>query len=148
MPGLAEMTSIFQPGATQDSNALAEGQGLENLTNDGSTLNLDDNPILSNALAEASPYDGLAQNGDGLENITNQGSLLNIDEEPTETNGLANGVGLEALTAADSELDIDTNPTNSNGLNQSVLSDSFATLSNLDLERVNDMSDGLASGNI
>ena len=78
MPGLAEMTSVFQPGATQQSNALAEGQGLENITNDGSTLNLDENPILSNALAEAAPYDGLSQNGDGLENITNQGTILSV----------------------------------------------------------------------
>ena len=107
---LENMTSQFQPQTTAPSNALA--------------------------------------NNEGLENVTNQGSLLNIDEEPEETLGLANGVGLEALTAADSELDIDTNPNNSNGLNQSALADSFAQLSNLDLENVNDISDGLASDNI
>ena len=134
---LENMTSVFQPQTITPSNGQAgeTGQGLENLTNQGSNLNLDDNPILSNALA----------NNEGLENVTNQGSLLNIDEEPEETTGLANGIGLEALTAGDSTLDIDDNPTNSNGLNQSVLADTFTQLSNLDLENVNDMSSGLAS---
>mgnify|MGYP003128381435 FL=1 len=135
---LENMTSQFQPQTTAPSNALANNEGLENVTNQGSNLNLDDNPILSNALA----------NNQGLENVTNQGSLLNIDDIPTNSTALANGVGLEALTANDSDLDIDTNPTNSNGLNQSALADSFAQLSNLDLENVNDISDGLASDNI
>ena len=129
---LENMTSQFQPGATTNTNGLANGQGLESVTNNGSNLNLDDNPILSNALA----------NNKGLESETNAGSLLNIDEQPTETTGLANGVGLEALTAADSELDIDTNPTNSNGLNQSNLD---AGLSQLEVIAINDMSAGLAS---
>ena len=135
---LENMTSQFQPQATTPSNALANNEGLESVTNQGSNLNLDDNPILSNALA----------NNEGLENVTNAGSLLNIDDSPTNSTALANGVGLEALTAADSQLDIDNNPTNSNGLNQSVLADTFAQLSNLDLENVNDMSSGLASENI
>ena len=134
---LENMTSQFQPQVTTPSNgqAGATGQGLENLTNQGSNLNLDDKPILSNALA----------NNQGLENVTNAGSTLNIDDEPTESLGLANGVGLEALTASDSNLDIDTNPTNSNGLNETALS---VGLSNLEIGAETDMSDGLASGNV
>ena len=146
---LENMKSIFQPdGTSVPSNGLAANGGLENQPAEASNLNIDDNPILSNALAEGTPADGLAQNGEGLEGVTNAGSLLNIDGEPTNTNGLANGVGLAALTEADSNLDVDTNPTNSEGLNQSTLADSFTTLSNLDLEQVNDMSNGLASEGI
>ena len=118
MPGLAEMTSQFQPGATQTGDGLAEGGGLENVPNNGSNLNIDANPILSNALAEAGPYDGLAQNGEGLENVTNAGSILNVDGTPQLTleaqiDAGATGLGLEALAANDSNLDadIDTKPT-------------------------------------
>ena len=132
---LENMKSQFQPTSTTPSNGLAANGGLENQAPNDSNLDLDDNPILSNALA----------NNEGLENVTNQGSLLNIDEEPEETTGLANGVGLEALTANDSELDIDTNPTNSNGLNQSALT---AGLSSLEISQINNIGDGLASGNI
>ena len=164
MPGLAEMTSQFQPGATQAGDALAEGGGLENVTNAGSTLNIDANPILSNALAEASPYDGLAQSGQGLENVTNDGSLLNVDGEPENIgNGLANGVGVEQIAANDSELDIDNNPLVTTGeANLSLINGGWdfsygagggiaslgATNSSLDIDgSPNDMSDGLASGN-
>ena len=164
MPGLAEMTSQFQPGATQAGDALAEGGGLENVTNAGSTLNIDANPILSNALAEASPYDGLAQSGEGLENVTNAGSVLNVDGEPTNiSNGLANGVGLEAMASNDSDLDIDTNPLATSGeANLSLINSGWdlsygagggiaslgATNSTFDIDGApNDMSDGLASGN-
>ena len=129
---LENMTSQFQPGATTKTTGLADGKGLERVTNQASNLNLDDSPILSNALA----------NNKGLAVETNQGSLLNFDGAPEESLGLANGVGLEALTAADSELDIDTNPTNSNGLNQTSLS---AGLSSLEISNINDISDGLAS---
>mgnify|MGYP003140355563 CR=1 FL=1 len=121
MPGLAEMTSVFQPGATSVGDGLAEGGGLENVTNDGSNLNIDENPILSNALAEAGPYDGLAQNGQGLENVTNEGSLLNNDGTPELTleaqieNGQT-GLGLEAMMADDSNLDIDIEPIATTGI--------------------------------
>ena len=87
---LENMTSQFQPQAQTPSTGLAANGGLENLAPNDSSLDLDENPILSNALA----------NNEGLENVTNQGSLLNIDDEPEETLGLANGVGLEALTAS------------------------------------------------
>ena len=164
MPGLAEMTSQFQPGATQTGDGLAEGGGLENVTNAGSNLNVDGNPILSNALAEASPYDGLAQNGQGLENVTNDGSLLNLDNDPEDiSSGLANGVGLEQMASNDSDLDIDNNPLVTSGeANLSFINGGWdlsygsgggiaslgASNSTFDIDGApNDMSDGLASGN-
>tara|TARA_Y100001938_G_C8077646_1_gene427123 strand:+ start:1635 stop:2042 length:408 start_codon:yes stop_codon:yes gene_type:complete len=128
---LENMVSQFQPQGEKKTNGLANGKGLESVTNKGSELNLDDNPILANALAD----------GKGLEKVVNASSTLNIDSEPEESTGLANGVGLEALTAKDSELDIDTAPNKSSGLNDVNLN---LGLSELEVKKVNDLSSGLA----
>ena len=128
---LENMVSQFQPQGEKKSNGLANGKGLESVTNKGSELNKDDNPILTNALAD----------GKGLEKVTSAGSTLNIDKEPEEMTGLANGVGLEALTAKDSELDIDTAPNKSSGLNDVNLN---SGLSGLEVQKINDLSSGLA----
>tara|TARA_Y100000361_G_C11078960_1_gene299958 strand:- start:124 stop:618 length:495 start_codon:yes stop_codon:yes gene_type:complete len=160
--GLADMVSQFQPGGTSPGDALAEGGGLENATNAGSTLNIDSTPGVTNGLAEAGPYDGIAQNGQGLETITNPGSILNIDSQPADiSNGLANGIGLASLAADDSELDIDGQLSPSTGLaNLSLIPSGYegafgngtgiSTLntgtSTFDINgQPNDMSDGLAS---
>ena len=102
---LEDMTSIFQPQETKKTNGLAEGKGLESVTNVGSKLNVDDSLSLTNGLAS----------GKGLEVLTNNGSDLNIDDMPVPGTGLANGTGLVEMTGG-SSLDVDGTPETSNGL--------------------------------
>ena len=77
---LEDMTSIFQPQETKKSNGLAEGKGLDSVTNAGSELNVDDSLL---------PGTGLA-NGTGLVQMTGKGgSDFDIDNTPQPSNGLA-----------------------------------------------------------
>tara|TARA_X000001382_G_C3128107_1_gene165404 strand:+ start:117 stop:659 length:543 start_codon:yes stop_codon:yes gene_type:complete len=178
--GLADMVSQFQPGDLVGGNGLADnaldgvtgnGTGLENLTNAGSELNIDNNPTAVNGLAEAS-LDGQTVNGEGLAALVNASSDLNIDSNPLAVNALAeaspydgltqNGPGLASLINPGSDLNIDNDPTATTGIaNLGFTTTGWdgsyglgtgiqglgASHSTFDIDgSPNDMSDGLATG--